>query len=374
MKQGPNGQSRRRAVLVSLAVAGILASLLLLVLSVCGQPPPRYVNAPPGPAWLALAGVILGLAGTIALALSAGRQQGPAGRSVNPLFAMTLSVLTVFLLSVIAIMLSGVFYFSYKDVRDVVSEQRLVGVEFVPASQPGSQPATGPAPKIAREIYGNPFLDALKLSVLTSVATLVIVLLVAVPTGYALSRYRFPGAALMNALADLPMVIPPLIIGVLLLVFFRAPLGRWISDSGLEFVFSVKGIILCQFFCSASYGIRACKAAFDDVDTGLENLALTLGCTRLGAFWRVVLPQARSGLVAGGIIAWAHAVGLFAPLQVFAGAVPFKTAVLPTAIYLETSNGKIERAVAISMIMLAFSAVALVLVHWLLPARKGRAA
>ena len=162
-----------------------------------------------------------------------------------------------------------------------------------------------------------------------------------------------------------------------LLVLFQAPLGRWVTRMGLEFVFTVQGIVLCQFFCSASYGIRSAKAAFDGVDLRLEQLAMTLGCTRIGAIRRVVLPQARSGLLAGGIIAWAHAVGLFAPLQVFAGAVAGKTAVLPTMIFLELSNGKIERALAVSMIMLAFSGIALVLVHALLPAtpaRKGAAA
>jgi molybdate transport system permease protein len=144
------------------------------------------------------------------------------------------------------------------------------------------------------------------------------------------------------------------------------------SGRGLEVIYTVKGIVLCQFFASASYGIRASKAAFDDVDVNLEHLALTLGCTRFQAFWRIVLPLAANGLVAGGIIAWAHAVGLYGPLMVFAGNVPGKTEALPTAIFLEMSVGNIERALVVSMFMLLISAIALVLVHWLIPGRKVR--
>jgi molybdate transport system permease protein len=177
---------------------------------------------------------------------------------------------------------------------------------------------------------------------------------------------------LADSLVDLPMVAPPLIIGVSLLVFFQTPLGKWISGTGLEFVYTVKGIVLCQFFASSSYGIRAAKAAFDAVDTDLENLALTLGCSPLGAFRRVTLPLARNGLLAAGIIAWAHAVGLFAPLQVFAGAIRMKTEVMPTAIYLELSIGRIEKALAVSLIMLVMAGVALVALHWLAPGRRAR--
>ena len=215
-------------------------------------------------------------------------------------------------------------------------------------------------------------LKAMTLSAKTSLAALGLIMLVAIPVGYALSRYRFPGSALADSLVDLPMVAPPLIIGVSLLVFFQTPIGRWISGTGLEFAYTVKGIVLCQFLASSSYGIRAAKAAFDGVDTDLENLALTLGCSPLGAFRRVTLPLARNGLLAAGIIAWAHAVGLFAPLQVFAGAIRMKTEVMPTAIYLELSVGRIEKALAISLIMLTMAGAALVALHWLAPGRRAR--
>ena len=221
------------------------------------------------------------------------------------------------------------------------------------------------------EVLRSPAIRAaLRLSVITSVATLFLVVLFAVPAGYALSRYRFRGKTLVDTLVDLPIVLPTIIIGISLLVFFRTPIRRLIEGTGLRFVYAVPGIVLCQFLASASYGIRAAKAAFDSVDVRLEELALTLGCTRARAFFAVTLPLARNGITAGAIMAWAHAVGIFGPLMVFAGAVRMKTEVLPTTIYLELSIGRIEVAIAVAMLMLLLAAAALVLLRLLAGSRR----
>jgi molybdate transport system permease protein len=264
-----------------------------------------------------------------------------AGPRFHPLFAVAMGFLAVFVIAVIALILADVFYTRVSDVFSVLESK--------------------------------PILAAIRLSAATSVSTLVLVILFAIPIGYALSRYRFPGHVVADTIVDLPMVLPPLIVGVSLLVFFRTSVGQWIESLGLRFVYTVQGIVLCQFFTTASYGIRAAKAAFDGVDPRLENLALTLGCTRLAAFRRVVLPLARNGLIAGGIMAWAHAVGLYGPLMVFAGAVEMKTEVMPTAIFLELSVGHIETALAVTLVMLVMAMAALILVHWLAPGRKGQA-
>ena len=244
----------------------------------------------------------------------------------------------------------------------------------------------GADPKVMREVFESRELRyAVYLSLVTTVATLVLVVLFAVPVGYALSRYRFPGSVLLDAIVDLPIVLPPVVIGVSLLVVFHTRGGQWIQglewpaavhahwwlrwmawllgERPLEFVYTPKGIVLAQFFVSASYGIRASKASFDAVPPHLEHLALTLGCTRSRAFRWVALPMARAGLAAGAVMAWARAVGVFGPLMIFAGAVPLRTETMPTAIYLELSIGRIEPALAISMLMLALSMVALVTIH-----------
>ena len=202
---------------------------------------------------------------------------------------------------------------------------------------------------------------ALWMSIWTSVTTTVIALLFAVPMGYALSRFQFPGRIIADTIVDLPIVFPPLVAGLTLLVFFsQTAVGRWIQeDLGLEFVFQPKGIVLCQFLTAASFAIRSAKTAFDDVDRRYENVALTLGCTRCGSFLRVSLPLARNGIIAGGILTWARAFGLFGPLMIFVGSFRGRTEVLSTTIFLEQSVGNLEVALAIALLLIFVALVAL---------------
>ncbi len=93
----------------------------------------------------------------------------------------------------------------------------------------------------------------------------------------------------------------------LLVIFYQSAPGSWIRDIGLEFGFQHKGIVLCQFLVSASFGIRAVKLTFDGIDPRVEDVAMTLGCTRAGAFFRVALPMARRGIIVGGILIWTRA-------------------------------------------------------------------
>jgi len=206
---------------------------------------------------------------------------------------------------------------------------------------------------------------ALWMSIWTSFATTALALFFAVPIGYTLSRYRFWGRPLVDSVVDLPIIFPPLVAGLTLLVFFsQTSLGRWIQDGlGVEFVFRRKGIVLCQFFVSASFAIRSAKTAFDDVDRRFENVALTLGCTRWGAFRRVSLPLALNGIIAGGILTWARAFGLFGPLLIFVGSFRGRTEVLSTTIFLEQSVGNIEVALAVAMLMVLVAVIALTTIH-----------
>ena len=201
---------------------------------------------------------------------------------------------------------------------------------------------------------------ALWMSIWTSFMTTFIALLFAVPMGYALSRFRFPGRIFADAVVDLPIVFPPLVAGLTLLVFFsQTAVGRWIQeDVGIEFVFQPKGIVLCQFVAAASFAIRSAKTAFDDVDPRYENVALTLGCTQWGSFCRVSLPLARNGIIAGGILTWARAFGLFGPLMIFVGSFRGRTEVLSTTIFLEQSVGNLEVALAIALLLIFMALIA----------------
>ncbi len=200
-------------------------------------------------------------------------------------------------------------------------------------------------------------MHALWLSIVSSLVTVAVSLCFAIPIGYALSRYRFPGLLVVDTIVDIPIVLPPLVIGISLLVLFRMPGFSLLAD---HFVYNRKGIVLAQFAVSSALGIRAIKAAFDTIDKRVEDVALTLGASRLQAFLKVALPLARNGIVAGGVLTWARAFAIFGPLMVFTGAVRMKTEVLPTSIYLELSIGQIELALAIALLMIILSVVTLV--------------
>lgn len=206
---------------------------------------------------------------------------------------------------------------------------------------------------------------AAKLSIVSSVTTVVIVMLFAIPMGYALSRYQFPGHTLVDSIVDIPIVFPPLIIGLSLLIFFRTGFGIWLENHGIRFVYQPAGIVLCQFLTAASFGIRTVNTTFDRIDPRTEHVALTLGCTQWGAFFRIALPMARNGVIAGAILTWARAFGIFGPLMVFVGAVRMRTEVLPTTIYLEQSIGRIEVALAVAVIMIAIATIALLAIRLL---------
>jgi molybdate transport system permease protein len=212
------------------------------------------------------------------------------------------------------------------------------------------------------EVLTAPFIrHALWMSIWTSFVTVLLSLSFAIPVGYALSRYRFPGRVLADTVVDLPIVFPPLVAGLTLLVFFsQTVFGKWIQeDLGLEFVFQPEGIVLCQFLVSASFAIRSAKTAFDEVDCRCEHVALTLGCTQWGSFGRVTLPLAANGLIAGGILTWARAFGLFGPLLIFVGSFRGRTEVLSTTVFLEQSVGNLELALAVALLMILVALVAL---------------
>ena len=218
-------------------------------------------------------------------------------------------------------------------------------------------------------ICSDDVFNSLKLSFITSSITLLLIILTAVPIGFALSRYRFRGHSFLNTVVDVPIVLPPVVIGLSLLAFFGAYPGIYIKEMVESCGWSLTsgiGIVMCQYLVSVSYCIRAMKASFDGVDRNLENVALSLGCSPTQTFFKVTLPLARNGLIAGSVMAWARAIGVFGPLMVYVGT-STRVSVMPTAMYLEFNNGNIEVALVIALITVAIAGLAIIFVHWLVP-------
>jgi len=228
----------------------------------------------------------------------------------------------------------------------------------------------------AREIQ-----HSILLSLITCSITAILSLLVAVPTGYLLARARFPGKSIVEAALDIPIVLPPMVMGLCLLIFFQSPFGRYF-DEGIArvmhkikldiiltgyafppdarvFTYTVAGVILAQFVIGAAFAVRTMRGTFDHLSARPEDVAMTLGCTRGQAFWLVTLPAARRGMFAAASVAWARSMGEFGPILVFAGATRMKTEVLPTTVWLELSVGNLEAAVAVSLLMVIFAMLVL---------------
>ena len=211
-------------------------------------------------------------------------------------------------------------------------------------------------------IFRNPDLRfALRLSLITSTLSAFIAILAAVPSSYVLSRFSFPGRAFVDSIVDVPIVLPPIVLGLCILVFFRTPFGRALESAGLRFVYQPAGIVLAQFFTITPYAVRTIKASFDNLNPRIEDVARTLGYTRGQVFLRVTLPMIKNGVIAGGVIAWAVAIGLFGPMMVLVGTTRQRTEVLATSIYLELSVGRVQSALAIAVLMILIALITLTL-------------
>ena len=200
------------------------------------------------------------------------------------------------------------------------------------------------------------------LSLITCTASALLSLLVAVPIGYLMSRRRFWGRSLVDAALDIPIVLPPMVVGICLLIFFQTKTGQLI-ERAVPLTYTVGGVIVAQFVIAAAFAIRTMRGVFDHLSSRPENVAMTLGCTRWQSLWHVTLPAARRGMFAAVSIAWARSLGEFGPILVFAGATRMKTEVLPTSVWLAWSVGELEQGVAVSLLMIVISMIVLVAIR-----------
>lgn len=273
---------------------------------------------------------------------------------------------------------------------------------------------------------------AIRLSVVSCTVTTILAVWVAVPTGYVLARVTFRGKALVDTLLDIPIVLPPLVLGLSLLILFQTPPGKAIErlttnhmgtllayvaipllcwatiflvlgtvswslgwrllGSGLTtlilvgiltltgvtdlverwgqrhfatpITYAIPSVILAQFTVSCAFAIRTMRVAFDQMSPRTEQVALTLGCTRYQAFWYIAVPEAWRGIISAAAISFARALGEFGPILIFSGATRMRTEVLSTTVFLELSIGKLEAALAVSLLMVAVAVVVLLIMRF----------
>lgn len=211
-------------------------------------------------------------------------------------------------------------------------------------------------------------LQALWLSLQVAAAATALSLPVALLLALALARGRWPGKAALEAVVNLPLVLPPVVIGYALLVAFgrHGPLGRWLHEwFGITFVFTFRGAVLAAAVMSLPLMVRAVRQALEAVDHGLEDAARSLGASRLDAFATVTLPLAGPGLLSGAVLGFAAALGEFGATITFVSNVPGETQTLPLAIYTALQSADGERA-ALRLVAcsVALALGALALAQW----------
>lgn len=183
----------------------------------------------------------------------------------------------------------------------------------------------------------------------------------AIAAGWVLARATFPGKALLETVVSLPLVLPPVATGLLLLWLFgrRSPVGRALDAVGIEVVFTWKAVVIAMMVVSFPLVARSVRSGIEQVDRRYEDLAATLGAGRFRILRTITLPLASRGIVAGAILGFSRALGEFGATIMVAGAIPGRTQTLAVGIYTFVETGREEAAWGLLLLsaLLAFGAI-----------------
>ncbi|MSP78279.1 MAG: molybdate ABC transporter permease subunit [Dehalococcoidia bacterium] len=203
-------------------------------------------------------------------------------------------------------------------------------------------------------------LQALRLSAVTGVISLVFIVVVGTPFAYQLARGRSRVYQVLDSLVELPIVLPPVVVGVALLMAFgrRGLLGPGLEVLGITLPFTSAAVVLAQVAVAGPFYIRAAKLGFQGVPTDLEDISQTLGVSPWRTFWRVTVPMAWPALVGGTALALARALSEFGATIMFAGNFQGRTQTMPLAI-MSAMEVNLSSALALSILLLTVSLVIL---------------
>jgi molybdate transport system permease protein len=222
---------------------------------------------------------------------------------------------------------------------------------------------------LATTLSSEVILEALSLSLATTAVSLVLTVVFGLPLAIVLARRRFRGSTLLEAIVDLPIVLPPSVAGLALLLAFgrNGLLGEPLAALGIHVPFTTFAVILAQTFVSAPFFILSARTGIAGVDRDLEDAARVDGATERQLFRRITIPLAGVALAAGLVMSWARSLGEFGATIMFAGNVEGQTQTLPLVVYSEFQGGELDRSIAAAAILVlaAFGVLLAVRVlHW----------
>jgi len=225
---------------------------------------------------------------------------------------------------------------------------------------------TVPPGEIASALNAQPTIAAIRVSLLASLTAVALASVLGVPAAYVLSRATRTWRTFLLFVLALPLALPPVASGILLLGLFgaRRPIGSWLLAHGIGIVDTFAGVAISEFFVAGSLVAIAATAAFSELDPTYEEAARTLGASPARVFLRVALPLAAPGIVAGMLLAWLRALGEYGATSVVA----YHPASLPIELYVALSADGVTRALALAEVFFILTALAMALI-WLLRRR-----
>jgi molybdate transport system permease protein len=209
-------------------------------------------------------------------------------------------------------------------------------------------------------------------SLAVALASTVSILPFGIALAWLFARREWPLKSIVETIVLLPLVMPPVSTGLILLKIFgrRSPVGQWLYDRGIEIVFNWKGVIVAMAVMSFPLLVRSVRTSIADVNPRLEQIAATLGASALRIFFIITIPLAYKGIVAGALLAFARALGEFGATILLAGNIPGKTQTLSLAIFTFVQTGKDAEAYVLLGITVALAFVFVWSSEWLLRVEK----
>jgi molybdate transport system permease protein len=197
-------------------------------------------------------------------------------------------------------------------------------------------------------------------TVATALGATALMLPPGIALAWLLARRRFPGRAIVETLVTLPLVVPPVATGLVLLSLIgrRGPFGAFLDRIGVDLVFTWRAVVLAMTIMGLPLVVRTARAAFEQVDARFEHVAATLGARPLRVFFSISLPLAIRGVIAGAVLGFARALGEFGATIMVAGNIPGQTRTLATAIYSYTETSRDSQAAALAAVSIALALAA----------------
>jgi sulfate/thiosulfate transport system permease protein len=216
--------------------------------------------------------------------------------------------------------------------------------------------------------------EAIELTIILAFVTAFVNVLFGTLIAYVLVRYRFPGRDLLSTVVDIPFAIPTLVTGVMLRALYgpNSPVGAFLERHGVHVIFAQLGILLSLLFVTLPLVVRTVQPVLLELDETEEEAARVLGATRWMTFRKVVLPKLRAGIVGGGLLAFARALGEFGAVVIVSGNIIGKTLTAPVLIFQFASQFRTDEAAAVATFLFAISFVLVLVTERLLGVRRKR--